>query len=84
MGCDAAENYMFLEIHNCVGLQYGEVAKNFMFSHILYRWMIEQPDTQQCNGIKNCEMGMCMRKYCVKIIWKPLSLKMSTILRVRS
>ena len=53
-----------------------------MFFHITpYRWRIEQPDTRQHNGIKNSETEMCLW---IKINWKPLSLKMSTTLRVRS
>ena len=33
---------------------------NCMFLNIPSRCKIEQPDTQQCYGIKNSEMEMCM------------------------
>ena len=67
-----------------VGLLYVEVAKNGKFLHIPYRWKVEQPATWQHNGIKNSETKICMWKFFVKIIWKPVSMKMSTTLRVRS
>ena len=48
-GCDAAKNYMFLEIRNWykwLDRNMGrEVAMNCKFLHIPYRCKIEQPDT---------------------------------------
>ena len=58
VGCDAGKNYMFLEIHNW-WLEYEVVAKNCKFFHISYRCKVEQPATQQRNGI-NSETEMCM------------------------
>ena len=83
MGCVAAENYMLFEIHNwCKWLDCirQKVANNCKFLYTHYRYKIEQPATRQHNGIKNskCTCGCSF----VKIIWKPLSLKMSTTLRI--
>ena len=54
-----------------------------MFLHIIPYWCkSEQLETGQSNGIRNSEteMGMCRSSF-VKIIWKPLFLKMCTTLR---
>ena len=64
MGCDAAENYMLLEIHNwCKWLDcnMGE-PRIVIFLPFHYRCMIEQPDSTQHSGSKNSEMEMFMWK----------------------
>ena len=64
VGCDAAKNYMSLEIHNwCKWLDCDmEGAKNCKFLHSSYRCKIEQLDTRQHYGIKNSETEMCICK----------------------
>ena len=61
----------------------GEVAKNGKFLHIIpYKCKIEQPDTQQRMGSNILKRKCACGSSFVKIIWKLLSLKRSTILRV--
>ena len=57
---------------------------NSKFLHIPYRCNIEQPATRQRMGLKILKWKCACGSSFVKIIWKPLSLKMSTTLRVRS
>ena len=69
MECDAAKNYMLLEIYNWYKrLDCNmEVAKNFKSLHIT-------PATHNIMGLKILKRKCaCGSIYLVKIIWKPLS-----------
>ena len=55
-----------------------------MFLHIPYRCKIEQPDTRHIMELKILKRKCACVSSSAKIIWKPLSLKMSTTLRVKS
>ena len=56
---------------------------NSNFLHIPYKCKIEQTDTR-CNGIKILKRNCACVSTFVKIVWKPLSLEMSTAIGVRS
>ena len=84
--CDPAKNYMFLEIHNCKWLDcnMAKWPRIVCFYIFLTGERLNNLLPDNIKGIiilkQKCTCGSSF----VKIIWNPLTLKMSATLRVRS